>query len=58
MRPTSGSSASEKVKSRLVLKALLFILSGTSLDISTAAVPIRLFLWGGAPLMSFETYQI
>ncbi len=45
-------------KSRPVLKALLFILSGTSLDMPTAAVPIRLFLWGGATPMSFGTYQI
>ncbi len=43
-------------KSRL--KALLFILSGTSLDTPTAAVSIRLFLWGRALPMSFGTYQI
>ncbi len=49
---------SEQVKSRLVLKPLLFILSDTSLDMPTAAVPIRLFLWGGAPIMFNGTYQI
>ncbi len=43
-RPASGSSVSELVKSRLVLKALLFILSSTSLDKPTADVTIGLFL--------------
>ncbi len=43
-QPASGSSVSEQVKSRLVLKALLFILSSTSLDEPTADVTIGLFL--------------
>ncbi len=43
-QPASGSSVSELVKSRLVLKALLFILSSTSLDKPTADVTIGLFL--------------
>ncbi len=30
-------------------KTVLFVLSATSLDTPPAAVPIRLFLWGGAP---------
>ncbi len=48
----SGSFASEHVEERGERersKAVLFVLSGTSLDTPTAAVPIRLFLWGGIP---------
>ncbi len=50
MTEASGSSTSEHVeergereKKRECSKAVLFILSGTSLDAPTAAVPIRLF---------------
>ncbi len=53
----SGSSANEQVKSRL-LKAVVFIFNQLDLDPPTAAVPIRFFLWGGAPPMSFGAYQV
>ncbi len=48
----SGSSASEHVEERgerEISKAVLFVLSSTSLNMPTVAVPIRLFLWGVAP---------
>ncbi len=53
----SGFSASEQVKSRL-LKAVVFNFNQLDLDPPMAAVPIRLFLWGGAPPMSFWAYQV
>ncbi len=53
-RPASGTFMSERVEARYRerrerFKAELFVLSGTSLDTPPAAVPIRLFLWGGTP---------
>ncbi len=53
----SGSSANEQVKSRL-LKAVVFIFNQLDLYPPKAAVPIRLFLWGGAPPLSFGAYQV
>ncbi len=49
--------ASEQVKSR-PLKAVVLILNQLDLNPPTAAVPIRLFLWGGAPPMSFGAYHV
>ncbi len=46
-RPQTSKLKSEDEESDS--KAALFILSGTSLDTPPAAIPIRLFLWGGAP---------
>ncbi len=54
----SGSSVSEQVKSRLKLKAVVFNFKQLDLDPPTTAAPIRLFLWGGVPPLSFGTYQI
>ncbi len=55
-RPRASTLKREEEREKFT--AVLFVLSGTSLDTPPAAVPIRLFLWGGAPPRFFCPAQV
>ncbi len=60
MTEASGSSASEQVEERREereIPAVVVRFKQADFSTPTGLLPIRLFLWGGAPPMSFGAYH-